>query len=205
MFCDLHGHSRKKNIFMYGCDQAENSAHRLKERIFPRLLAKNSDIFSFADCNFKVQKSKDGCGRVVVARELGLLYAYLPRITLYATQSIHAIHFLLLLGHSSSGMYYIIWVYSVTPVLGGAGTRWKRASAAQTSGGSATATSTPTIWSRWATTSATRSLTSAIRTSRRCNFSPLVFTVFCPCLVSFSTHLRYNQYGRCTPSGRSWR
>lgn len=76
MFCDLHGHSRKKNIFMYGCDQAENSAHRLKERIFPRLLAKNSDIFSFADCNFKVQKSKDGCGRVVVARELGLLYAY---------------------------------------------------------------------------------------------------------------------------------
>jgi hypothetical protein len=76
MFCDLHGHSRKKNIFMYGCDQAENSVHRLKERIFPRLLAKNSDIFSFADCNFKVQKSKDGCGRVVVARELGLLYAY---------------------------------------------------------------------------------------------------------------------------------
>jgi|EP01047_Picozoa_sp_COSAG01_P020674 hypothetical protein len=76
MFCDLHGHSRKKNIFMYGCDQAENSAHRLKERIFPRLLAKNSDIFSFADCNFKVQKSKEGCGRVVVARELGLLYSY---------------------------------------------------------------------------------------------------------------------------------
>jgi len=76
MFCDLHGHSRKKNIFMYGCDQAENSAHRLKERIFPRLLAKNSDIFSFADCNFKVQKSKEACGRVVVARELGLLYSY---------------------------------------------------------------------------------------------------------------------------------
>jgi hypothetical protein len=60
MYCDLHGHSRKKNIFMYGCDQADNSVHRLKERIFPRLLAKNSDMFSFADCSFKVQKSKDG-------------------------------------------------------------------------------------------------------------------------------------------------
>ena len=61
---------------MYGCDQADSSAHRLKERIFPRLLAKNSDMFSFADCNFKVQKSKEGTGRVVVARDLGLLYSY---------------------------------------------------------------------------------------------------------------------------------
>lgn len=43
-FCDLHGHSRKKDIFMYGChDQNEPE----KTRIFPLLLSKVCPFFSF--------------------------------------------------------------------------------------------------------------------------------------------------------------
>jgi cytosolic carboxypeptidase protein 2/3 len=34
LYCDFHGHSRKKNIFMFGCSP-KNPADRLKERIFP--------------------------------------------------------------------------------------------------------------------------------------------------------------------------
>jgi len=34
LFCDFHGHSRKKNIFMYGCNNIQDS-ERNKERIFP--------------------------------------------------------------------------------------------------------------------------------------------------------------------------
>lgn len=52
LVCDLHGHSRKKNIFMYGNSGRVND--RLKERIFPSLMDKNCDIFNFSDCSFVV-------------------------------------------------------------------------------------------------------------------------------------------------------
>lgn len=50
------------------------SATRLAERVFPFLVSKAApDAFSFADCNFRVQKSKESTARVVGWRELGLL------------------------------------------------------------------------------------------------------------------------------------
>ncbi len=38
-FCDFHGHSRKKDIFMYGCS-ATAEEDRMKERVFPLYRAK---------------------------------------------------------------------------------------------------------------------------------------------------------------------
>ena len=67
---DLHGHSRKKNIFCYGNSGRPND--RFKERIFPSLLDKNSDLFNIEDCNFAVQKSKESTMRVVMWKELGI-------------------------------------------------------------------------------------------------------------------------------------
>ena len=72
MYVDLHGHSRKKNIFMYGCENKGNWHLALHERVFPRMLWRNGTTFSYADCNFKVQKAKESTARVVVWRELGL-------------------------------------------------------------------------------------------------------------------------------------
>jgi len=48
LFCDFHGHSRKKNIFMYG-NSAKNDT-RFCERIFPFMLEKQAEVFSFIDC-----------------------------------------------------------------------------------------------------------------------------------------------------------
>lgn len=70
--CDLHGHSRKKNIFMYGC----TGRARLKERVFPKLLEKCSEIFSFNDCVFGIQKSKEATARIVIWREMGIINSY---------------------------------------------------------------------------------------------------------------------------------
>ena len=67
---DLHGHSRKKNIFCYGNSGRQND--RFKERIFPTLLDKNADLFNIDDCNFAVQKSKESTMRVVMWKELGI-------------------------------------------------------------------------------------------------------------------------------------
>ena len=74
LYCDLHGHSRKKNVFQYGCSGKIND--RLKERIFPALMEKNCDIFSFADCSFIVQKAKESTARVVAWKEMGITNTY---------------------------------------------------------------------------------------------------------------------------------
>nr|XP_045017462.1 cytosolic carboxypeptidase 2 isoform X2 [Jaculus jaculus] len=75
LYCDFHGHSRKNNIFLYGCN-TKDCQHWLHERVFPLMLSKNApDKFSFRSCNFKVQKSKEGTGRVVMWR-MGILNSY---------------------------------------------------------------------------------------------------------------------------------
>lgn len=44
MFLDMHGHSRKSNVFMYGCDRRDNPKVC---RLFPYILSKLSPYFSF--------------------------------------------------------------------------------------------------------------------------------------------------------------
>ncbi|XP_044115244.1 cytosolic carboxypeptidase 2 isoform X7 [Neovison vison] len=75
LYCDFHGHSRKNNIFLYGCNSNDRK-YWLHERVFPLMLSKNApDKFSFQSCNFKVQKCKEGTGRVVMWR-MGILNSY---------------------------------------------------------------------------------------------------------------------------------
>eukprot|EP00391_Amoebophrya_sp_Ameob2_P000675 CAMPEP_0179009986 /NCGR_PEP_ID=MMETSP0795-20121207/16561_1 /TAXON_ID=88552 /ORGANISM="Amoebophrya sp., Strain Ameob2" /LENGTH=993 /DNA_ID=CAMNT_0020705213 /DNA_START=120 /DNA_END=3100 /DNA_ORIENTATION=- len=73
LFLDIHGHSRKKNIFMYGnipsCEEEFGV-----ERIFPKLLSQNCDYFSFADCNFK--RVKESTARCVVYKEFKILNSF---------------------------------------------------------------------------------------------------------------------------------
>lgn len=69
---DMHGHSRKKNIFMYG----NTGRTRIREKVFPRLLDKISDIFSFSDCNWTMQKAKEGTFRMAIYRETGVINTF---------------------------------------------------------------------------------------------------------------------------------
>ncbi|XP_078540699.1 cytosolic carboxypeptidase 2 [Lissotriton helveticus] len=76
LYCDFHGHSRKSNVFMYGCNNKHQQAQKLHERVFPLMLGKNApDQFSFQSCKFKVQKSKEGTGRIVMWK-LGIGNSY---------------------------------------------------------------------------------------------------------------------------------
>ena len=52
MYCDLHGHSRKHNIFIYGCDSKE---YWEECRILPFILSKLSPLFSFSESRFNIQ------------------------------------------------------------------------------------------------------------------------------------------------------
>ena len=78
LYCDMHGHSKKKNAFIYACNSAANGGFQswTKVRLFPRLLAKNSFRFSLNDCTFKVEKSKLGTARVVVWKEFSVTNSF---------------------------------------------------------------------------------------------------------------------------------
>uniref|UniRef100_A0A3B4A3W7 Cytosolic carboxypeptidase 2 n=1 Tax=Periophthalmus magnuspinnatus TaxID=409849 RepID=A0A3B4A3W7_9GOBI len=74
LYCDFHGHNRKNNVFMYGCNSRSDAS--MNERIFPLMMSKNaSNKFSFKSCKFRVQKSKEGTGRIAMWR-LGIQNSY---------------------------------------------------------------------------------------------------------------------------------
>jgi len=69
LYCDLHGHSRKKNIFMYGNNMPDQP---FQTRVFPYILSKLCDQFSFEDCRFTNCPSKESTARVVMWQELNI-------------------------------------------------------------------------------------------------------------------------------------
>jgi hypothetical protein len=63
----MHGHSRRKNVFMYGCNNPQIPE---ETRIFPYLLSKLCPYFSFNSSRFAMQKSKEATLRMALYKEL---------------------------------------------------------------------------------------------------------------------------------------
>uniref|UniRef100_A0A4W3IYH9 tubulin-glutamate carboxypeptidase n=1 Tax=Callorhinchus milii TaxID=7868 RepID=A0A4W3IYH9_CALMI len=80
VFCDYHGHSRKKNVFLYGCSIKEtlwqSSSCVDTTTILPKVLDTMSAAFAISSCSFLVEKSREATARVVVWREIGVLRSY---------------------------------------------------------------------------------------------------------------------------------
>ncbi|XP_028418309.1 cytosolic carboxypeptidase 1-like isoform X2 [Dendronephthya gigantea] len=106
VFCDFHGHSRKKNVFMYGCHSptadlpvtivnsgsesdssnvGEAAVRETNHRTLPRILHSIAPAFSFQNCSFVVESSKESTARVVVWRELGVTRSYTMESTYCGT------------------------------------------------------------------------------------------------------------------------
>lgn len=66
---DLHGHSGANNIFAYGNPIKENSN---ESKVYPMLLSKMSDAFSYDQCKFKLNKNKYGTARINLFHELSI-------------------------------------------------------------------------------------------------------------------------------------
>lgn len=63
MYVDLHGHSRKQHVFMYGCADVQrgdkrtaSSSNCLLQQVFPLLISKEDTrgYFDFRSCNYSV-------------------------------------------------------------------------------------------------------------------------------------------------------
>jgi len=51
VYCDLHGHSRKNNIFIYGCENKHDRSKRLQERV-SRICSVKNGTFNELACSF---------------------------------------------------------------------------------------------------------------------------------------------------------
>lgn len=71
VFCDIHGHGKKMNTFMYGCNTAANGGFCswTLVRLLPRVMANVTHMFSYRDCRFRVEEEKLGTARIVVWNE----------------------------------------------------------------------------------------------------------------------------------------
>lgn len=73
MYIDLHGHSRKHNVFMYGCDDKRKSNPLITA--FPKFFSGHSigeKYVNFSDCSFHVRKGRESTARVVVSQDLDI-------------------------------------------------------------------------------------------------------------------------------------
>ena len=80
MCCDMHGHSKKRNVFMYGCAIKTMDCLTLRKnlmaKVIPVLMHEKSKFFTFKDCHFRLEKSKMSTERIVVYNQLEIPHSY---------------------------------------------------------------------------------------------------------------------------------
>ncbi|CAB4062986.1 AGTPBP1 [Lepeophtheirus salmonis] len=90
LFCDYHGHSRKKNVFLYGCSPhhpkviLENMAqnNEKNDEIYEdfleleKVLGEMAPYFDPKSCKYNVEKCRETTARVVVWKEFGVNRSY---------------------------------------------------------------------------------------------------------------------------------
>jgi hypothetical protein len=78
IFCDIHGHSKKKNSFFYGCNTAANGGFLSWTivRLLPRILAQKTHMFNYKDSRFRVEPYKIGTARVVAWKQFSITHSF---------------------------------------------------------------------------------------------------------------------------------
>ena len=66
MFLDIHGHSKKKNMFMFGPDYNITQPEYYKCRVFPKLLSNITNIFRYYSCSYTISNDKRSTARAVM-------------------------------------------------------------------------------------------------------------------------------------------
>ena len=89
IFCDLHGHNKMMNTFIYGCNKAPNEGllSWTKTRLFPKILASYEPIFNFSSCQFSQEKYKYNTARVVVWNEFKVMNSFTLETSMYGKKT----------------------------------------------------------------------------------------------------------------------
>ena len=75
-FLDLHGHSIKKNVFIYGPEYPIRENQYYECKIFPKMLGNNSKMFRYYSCVFRVAQCKETTARAILFKKLNIPFSY---------------------------------------------------------------------------------------------------------------------------------
>lgn len=70
MYLDFHGHSRRKNTFLYGPNYPISNSSYYKCRILPKLIEKFDAKFRFYSCSFSISEDKKTTARAIMLNQL---------------------------------------------------------------------------------------------------------------------------------------
>ena len=76
IYLDLHGHSVKKNVFMYGPDFGIQHANYELSRELPRLLGNVTSLFRYYSCIFRISGEKATTARAILNRQIDIPFTY---------------------------------------------------------------------------------------------------------------------------------
>jgi hypothetical protein len=84
--CDLHGHSRNMDLFMYSCVDNEYFMNNMTIRSVPVGVDRIVPVFNMKNCNFACEKDKENTARIVLFKELGILASYTLEATFFGSE-----------------------------------------------------------------------------------------------------------------------
>ena len=86
VYCDLHGHSKLLNSFIYACHKVSEGSFCswTKVRLLPRILAKKCHLLNYHQCSFKVEPDKLNTSRVIVWKEFKVPNSFTLESSIYA-------------------------------------------------------------------------------------------------------------------------
>ena len=96
MFMDFHGHSVKKNVFMYGPEYNIMDRYYYESRIFPRILSKRTPMFRYYSCVFKIEDIKKTTARAIFLKYFNIPMCYTIEASngsYYDTELLKDVHF----------------------------------------------------------------------------------------------------------------
>ena len=84
--CDMHGHSRNMDLFMYSCIDHDSVINNMIIRATPVGVDRTIPIFNMKTCNFALEKDKMNTARIVIYKEIGILASYTLESTFYGSE-----------------------------------------------------------------------------------------------------------------------
>jgi len=82
-YFDLHAHSKKKCVFIYGPYYPLHSTRYLKVRVFAKLLSSFTEMFRFKACKFRQDQDKMTAARLVISREFDIMNSFTIEASFY--------------------------------------------------------------------------------------------------------------------------
>jgi hypothetical protein len=94
LVCDMHGHTKKRNVFMYGCGvrSYEPSIVRrnVMARVVPYLFSLRNKFFSFKDSHFRMEDDRKATARVVLWESFNISHCYTMEASFYGPEKLSA-------------------------------------------------------------------------------------------------------------------